>query len=66
MMTVAEALQTTRIDSVAGLTGARTTLVTARPLHAPHHTISDVGVTGVGEVSLTHPGVRFIVPLPRS
>jgi predicted ATPase with chaperone activity len=45
-MTLAEALDTTCIHRVAGLTGARTALVTARPLHAPHHTISDVGLAG--------------------
>jgi magnesium chelatase family protein len=45
-MTLAEALDTTRIHSVAGLTGNRTVLVTARPCCAPHHTISDVGMIG--------------------
>jgi magnesium chelatase family protein len=48
---------------VAGLTGDRTAVVTSRPLRAPHHTISDVGLIGgrrvplPGEVSLTHDGV---------
>jgi hypothetical protein len=45
-MTLAEAIETTRIHSVAGLTGDRTALVTARPCRAPHHTISDVGLIG--------------------
>jgi magnesium chelatase family protein len=45
-MTLAEALETTRIHSVAGLTGARTAVVTTRPFRAPHHTISDVGLIG--------------------
>jgi magnesium chelatase family protein len=40
-MTLAEAIETTRIHSVAGLTGDRTALVTTRPCRAPHHTISD-------------------------
>jgi Magnesium chelatase, subunit ChlI len=42
-MTLAEALETTRIHRVAGLTGDRTALVTTRPFRAPHHPISDVG-----------------------
>ena len=69
-MTLAEALETTRIHSVAGLTGDRTALVTTRPFLAPHHTISDVGLIGVGhvpmpgEVSLAHNGVLFLDELP--
>jgi magnesium chelatase family protein len=43
-MRLAEALETTRIHRVAGLTGARTAVVTTRPFRAPHHTISDVGL----------------------
>ena len=49
-MTLPEAIETTRIHSVAGLTGARTALVTTRPFRAPHHTISDVGLIGGGQV----------------
>jgi magnesium chelatase family protein len=70
MMTVAEALETTRIHSVAGLTGARTTLVTSRPFRAPHHTISDVGLISggqipmPGEVSLAHHGVLVLDARP--
>src|SRR5918998_6577550 len=62
-MTLAEALETTRIHRVAGLTGARTALVTTRPFRAPHHTGSDVGLIGggqvplPGEVSRAHHGV---------
>jgi magnesium chelatase family protein len=69
-MTLAEALETTRIHSVAGLTGDRTALVTTRPFRAPHHTISDVGLIGgghvpmPGEVSLAHNGVLFLDELP--
>jgi predicted ATPase with chaperone activity len=48
-MSLAEALETTRIHSVAGLTGARTALVTRRPFRAPHHTIADVGLIGGGQ-----------------
>src|SRR5919109_1829470 len=65
-MTLAEALETTRLHRVAGLTGDRTASVTSRPCRAPHHTISDVGRIGggqvpmPGEVSLAHHGVRFL------
>jgi predicted ATPase with chaperone activity len=69
-MTLAEAIETTRIYSVAGLTGARTALVTTRPCRAPHQTISDAGRIGgghvpmPGEVSLAHHGVRFLDARP--
>jgi magnesium chelatase family protein len=56
-MTLAEAIETTRVHSVAGLTGARTTLVTTRPLRAPHHPISDVGLIGGGQVPMPGRGV---------
>jgi magnesium chelatase family protein len=51
-MTLAGALETTRIHSVAGLTGDRRALVTTRPFRAPHHTISDVGLIGGGQVPM--------------
>jgi magnesium chelatase family protein len=69
-MPLAEALTTTRIHRVAGLTGAHTTLVTTRPYRPPHHTISDVGLIGgghvpmPGEVSLAHHGVRCLDTRP--
>jgi magnesium chelatase family protein len=69
-MTLAEAIETTRIHRVAGLTGDRTALVTRRPCRAPHHTISDAGLIGgghvpmPGEVSLTHNGVLFLEEWP--
>jgi Magnesium chelatase, subunit ChlI len=69
-MTVAEAIETTHIHRVAGLTGDRTALVTTRPFRAPHHTISDAGLIGgghvpmPGEVSLAHNGVLFLDELP--
>jgi magnesium chelatase family protein len=47
-MSLADALETTRIHCVAGLTVARTAVVTTRPFRAPHHTISDVGLIGGG------------------
>jgi magnesium chelatase family protein len=62
-MTLAEAIETTRIHSVAGLTGDRTAWVTTRPCRAPHHTISDAGLIRgghmpiPGDVSLAHHGV---------
>jgi magnesium chelatase family protein len=69
-MPLAEAIETTRIHSVAGLTGDRTALVTTRPFRAPHHTISDAGLIGGGhvpmpsEVSLAHHGMLSLDELP--
>src|ERR671923_759902 len=69
-MTLAEAIETTRIHRVAGLTGDRTAWVTTRPCRAPHHTFSAVGLIGgghvpmPGEVSLAHNGVLFLDELP--
>jgi hypothetical protein len=66
----AKAIETTRIHSVAGLTCARTALVTTRPCRAPHHTISDAGLIGgghvpmSGEMSRAHHGVLFPDELP--
>jgi magnesium chelatase family protein len=47
-MTLAEALETTRIHRVAGSTGRHTAGVSSRPCRAPHYTISDVGLIGGG------------------
>jgi magnesium chelatase family protein len=69
-MTRPEALETTRIHRVVGLTGDRTALVTARPFRATHHTISDAGLIGggheprPGEASLAHNGVRCLDARP--
>jgi magnesium chelatase family protein len=69
-MTLAEAIETTRIHSVAGLTGNRMALVTTRRFRAPHRTISDAGLIGrghvplPGDVSLAHHGVRFLDAWP--
>jgi magnesium chelatase family protein len=69
-MTPAKAMETTHIHSVAGLTGDRTAVVTTRPYRAPHHTRSDAGLIGGGqvplrgEVSLAHNGVLFLDELP--
>jgi magnesium chelatase family protein len=69
-MTLAEAIETTRIHRVAGLTGNRTAFVMTRPFRAPHYTISDAGLIGggqvpmPGEVSLAHHGILFLDELP--
>jgi magnesium chelatase family protein len=69
-MPLAEALETTRIHRVASRTGGSTALVTTRPCRAPHHTISDVGLIGGGQVpppgegSLARNGVRCLDERP--
>ncbi len=69
-LTLHEALETTKIHSVAGKTRKNTSLITQRPFRAPHHTISDVALVGggqypqPGEISLAHNGVLFLDELP--
>ena len=77
-LTLEEALETTKIHSVAGLmckkrgvsSGLETALITQRPFRSPHHTITDVALVGggsnphPGEISLAHNGVLFLDELP--
>ncbi len=69
-LSLEEALETTKIHSVAGKMGTETSLMTTRPYRSPHHTISDVALVGggsypqPGEISLAHNGVLFLDEMP--
>ena len=69
-LTLNEALETTKIHSVAGKIEKNSSLMTTRPFRSPHHTVSDVALVGggtypqPGEVSLAHNGVLFLDELP--
>ena len=69
-LTLSEALETTKIHSVAGKMSRYSSVISVRPFRAPHHTISDVALVGggahpqPGEISLAHNGVLFLDELP--
>jgi len=69
-LTEEESIETTRIHSVAGFTGHGASLITERPFRHPHHTITNVALTGggsngqPGEISLAHNGLLYLDELP--
>ncbi|MEZ5326534.1 MAG: YifB family Mg chelatase-like AAA ATPase [Verrucomicrobiales bacterium] len=70
LMTESQAIETTKIHSIAGLLDSKSAFLATRPFRSPHHTISDAGLLGgshnprPGEVSLAHNGILFLDELP--
>lgn len=70
LMTESQAIETTKIHSIAGLLDSRNAFLATRPFRSPHHTISDAGLLGgshnprPGEVSIAHNGILFLDELP--
>ncbi len=69
-LTLEEALETTKIHSIAGILPPNSTIITTRPFRSPHHTMSSVGLAGgghipmPGEISLSNNGILFLDELP--
>jgi magnesium chelatase family protein len=69
-LSLKEAVETTKIHSVAGKLGSNRSLISTRPFRAPHHTVSDMALVGggsipqPGEISMAHNGVLFLDELP--
>lgn len=69
-LSLEEALETTKIYSVSGMSNTETGLINKRPFRSPHHTVSDVALVGggsnpkPGEISLAHNGILFLDELP--
>ena len=69
-LSLAESLETTQIHSVAGKLGSNVSLISQRPFRSPHHTVSQIAMTGgttkamPGEVSLAHNGILYLDELP--
>lgn len=69
-MTLEEAIESTKIHSIAGLTNSHRALIATRPFRSPHHTVSNIALVGggsvpkPGEVSLAHHGVLFLDEIP--
>ncbi|MCX5749914.1 MAG: YifB family Mg chelatase-like AAA ATPase [Candidatus Saganbacteria bacterium] len=69
-LSLAEALEVTKIYSISGMLPSRNSLITRRPFRSPHHTTSDIGITGggriprPGEITLSHHGILFMDEFP--
>jgi len=69
-LSLEEALEVTKIYSISGMLPSRNSLITRRPFRSPHHTTSDIGITGggriprPGEITLSHHGILFMDEFP--